>query len=147
MSSIGTLNIAASLAAVVFLLPATQAQGASQRGEEALIRQSVESLYIEGLKTRDFDLIRTICIPEALLMSVGNNEKLNVTSLDKWFRRFDPENPPFESLDPSILRIDFSGTAAQVKILFTVDGSRRVVDYLNMLRLEGTWRVVNIIDD
>jgi hypothetical protein len=39
-----------------------------------------------------------------------------------------------------------AGTAAQVKILFIVDGSRRVTDFLNLLKLKGRWRVVNIID-
>ena len=114
--------------------------------EELAIRQAVESLYIKGLQVRDFELIRTICVPEAVLMSSGRDNKLNVTNLDKWSKRFDPENPPFESLDYSIVSVDVDGTAAQVEILFVIDGERRVTDYLNMLKLDGNWRIVNIID-
>lgn len=114
--------------------------------DELLIRESIVELYVKGLRVRDFELIRTICIPEAVLMGIGDDDKLHVTSLDKWESRFDPNNPPFQSLDYSILKIDAVGTAAQVKILFIVDGSRRVTDFLNLLKLEGRWRVVNIID-
>ena len=114
--------------------------------DEMLIRETVVALYIKGLQTRDFGLIRTICIPEAVLMSVGDDDKLRVTSLETWSKRFAPAPSPFERLDYTILSIDAAGTAAQVKILFMVDGNRRVIDYLNMLKIEGRWRVVNIID-
>lgn len=113
---------------------------------EVLVRKAIVDLYIKGLRIRDFDLIRALCIPETVLMSVGTDNKLHVTSLDRWSTRFDPKNPPFKTLDYSILRIDTEGTAAQVKILFIVDGKRRVIDFLNLLKLDGNWRVVNIID-
>ena len=119
---------------------------ADKSSDEMLIRETVVALYIKGLQTRDFELIRAICIPEAVLMSVGDDDKLRVTSLETWSKRFAPAPSPFESLDYTILSIDAAGTAAQVKILFIVDGNRRVIDYLNMLKIEGRWRVVNIID-
>ena len=117
-----------------------------ESADEVLIRETVVELYVKGLQSRDFELIRTICIPEAVLMSVGSDDKLRVTSLDTWSKRFAPAPSPFERLDYTILSIDAAGTAAQVKILFMVDGNRRVIDYLNMLKIEGRWRVVNIID-
>ncbi len=114
--------------------------------DDILIHRTVTDYYIKGLQSRDFDLIRTICIPEAVLMSAGRDNKLHVTTLDRWSKRFDPENPPFKTLDYSIIKIDREGTAAQVKILFIVDEKTRVVDYLNLLKIEGDWRIVNIID-
>lgn len=116
------------------------------RDEEIFIQRCVTDYYIKGLQIRDFALIRKICIPEAVLMSTGRDNKLHITTLDSWSKRFDPDNPPFKNLDYSIIKIDREGTAAQVKILFIVDGKNRVVDYLNLLKIEGAWRIVNIID-
>jgi hypothetical protein len=114
--------------------------------EELHIQKAVEDLYIKGLQIRDFNLIQSICIPEALLMSADRNGKFHSTSLERWSKRFDPKNPPFKQLEYCIVKIDREGTAAQVKIVFIVDNSRQVTDYLHMLKLEGKWRIVNIID-
>lgn len=115
--------------------------------DEIEVRHAVESLYIEGLKIRDFNLIREICIPETRLNSVRSDGTLSATSLDRWSKRFDPDRPPFQKLEYEILKIDVEGTAAQVKIKFTVDDERVVHDYLNLLKIEDRWRIVNIIDN
>lgn len=124
------------------------AQDQSQAGEKEkmLIKEAVEQLYIKGLEIRNFALIQAICIPEALLMSANRSGSLNKTTLEKWKARFDPENPPFQKLESRITKIDCEGTAAQVKIRFIVDSKRNVTDFLHMLKLEGKWRIVNIID-
>ena len=114
--------------------------------DEILIKRAVEDLYIKGLKTRNFGLISTICIPQTLLMSSDKEGKLHVTTLERWSKRFDPQNPPFQKLDYCIVKIDQKGSAAQVKISFFVDSERQVTDFLHMLKIEGKWRIVNIID-
>ena len=115
--------------------------------EEALVEQAVEEFYIRGLRMRDFDLIRAICLPEAVLMSVRSDGSLSVTTLDRWSQRFDPANPPFRQLQSSIVKIDREGTAAQVKILLLVDGETHVTDFLQMLKVDGRWRITGIIDN
>jgi hypothetical protein len=79
-------------------------------------------------------------------MSVRTDGSLSVTTLDQWSQRFDPANPPFEQLEAVIVKIDVEGTAAQVKIHFVIDGERRVTDFLQMLKVEGNWRITGIID-
>lgn len=79
-------------------------------------------------------------------MGIRNDSSLNVTSLDKWSKRFNPDNPPFESLDYEILKIDVECNAAQVKIKFVINKERTVYDFLNMLKINNIWRIVNIID-
>jgi hypothetical protein len=115
--------------------------------EEELVEQAVEEFYIRGLRMGDFDLIRAICLPEAVLMSVRSDGSLSVTTLDRWSQRFDPANPPFRQLQSSIVKIDREGTAAQVKILLLVDGERHVTDFLQMLKVDGRWRIAGIIDN
>ena len=114
--------------------------------EEMLIKEAVEGLYIKGLVVRDFDLIRAVCIPETRSMSAGKDSTLHVTTLEKWSKRFDPHDPPFKQLDYTILKIDREGAAAQVKILFLVDSKHHVTDFLHMLKLDGKWRIVNIMN-
>lgn len=114
--------------------------------ENEQITHAVENYYIKGLKTRDFSLIRTICIDETNLYSVLSDSSLHTTTLDKWSLRFDPGSPPFKTLDYEILKVDHVGTAAQVKIKFNLDNERIIHDYLNMLKIKGEWRIVNIID-
>ena len=114
--------------------------------EEIRIKQAVEDLYIKGLIARDFGLITAVCIPETLLMSADRKGKLHKTTLERWSKRFDPKNPPFQKLDYCVVKIDREGSAAQVKISFLVDSKRHVTDFLNMLKIDGKWRIVNIID-
>lgn len=114
--------------------------------EEVEIKKAIQEQYIKGLKIRDFDLIKSICIPEAKLMSAGRDGKFHLTTLEKWSKKFDPNNPPFKKLEAHITKIDREGTAAQVKILFIIDSKRKVIDYLHMLKLNSKWRIVNIID-
>jgi hypothetical protein len=125
---------------------AMQPQRENPVREESLIKEAVENLYIKGLETRNFDLIEAVCIPEARTMSAERDGALHVTTLEKWSKRFDPQNPPFKELEYTIVGIDREGTAAQVKILFVVDSKRHVTDFLQMLKLDGKWRIVNIIN-
>ncbi len=141
-------SCAACVLFTVLLMPALVAQQARPAPyiEEAQIERAVADSYIGGLRTRDFTLIRSICLPNAVMMSARGDGSLSVTTLDQWSRRFDPANSPFTELEASIAKIDREGTAAQVKILFLVDGDTSVTDFLHMLKVDGKWRIANIID-
>ena len=146
MKTLTALFVLISLLFSPALASHAQPPKAEVETDEFLIRQAVEDLYIRGLEVRDFGLIREVCVPETKLMSAGRDGELRVTALDTWSKRFDPANPPFESLESAVVKIDRVGTAAQVKILFIVNDDRRVTDYLHMLKLDGRWRIVHIID-
>ncbi|HJN06153.1 MAG TPA: nuclear transport factor 2 family protein [Bacteroidales bacterium] len=114
--------------------------------EADIIKKAVEQFYIQGLQERNFTLIREICINEAKLYGVRSDSSIVITTLDQWSKNFDPDNPPFKTLEYKIEKIDFAGTAAQVKILFIINGNNKIYDFLNMLKIDGSWRIVNIID-
>lgn len=80
------------------------------------------------------------------MLSVNVRGKLNITTLTKWSKRFDPNHPPFSNLESCIVKIDRKGKAAQVKVMFVIDHTREIVDFLNMLKIDGKWKIVNIID-
>jgi hypothetical protein len=128
------------------LLTGSAASADLTQDDTAAITAAIQGQYIEGLRVRDFSLITAICIPEARMMSVRGDGELAVTTLEEWSQRFDPKNPPFKSLEATIAKVDVTGTAAQVRIDFIVDGTRKVTDYLNMLKIAGHWRIVSIIE-
>ena len=145
MNRVYALILVVALLAPASVIQASEIGTRDEDDQDRRIREAVESQYVRGLQIRDFSLIRAICIEDAKLMGARDG-KLRVTTLEKWSERFDPENPPFESLVAEVEKIDRAGTAAQVRIRFVVDSTREVTDFLNMVEIEGRWRVVNIID-
>lgn len=130
---------------LIFILSVIQCYGQSLQVEGNKVKEAVQNYYIAGLKSRNFSLIESICIDEAKLYGVRADGSLGITTLEQWSLRFDPENPPFKSLESEISKVDLEGNAAQVKIRFVMDG-REIHDLLNLLKIEGRWRIVNIID-
>ena len=140
--------VAAMMLMVLSVAPgsAVTTEDAALAADKDLIRVAVEDFYVRALKTRDFSLIEAVCIAEAKLMSTGRDGALRITTLERWSRRFDPDDPPFQHLSHSIEKIDVVGTAAQVKIQFVIDHERPVTDFLSMLKIDGRWRISHIID-
>jgi len=130
---------------LVFLLSGIQCFGQPFQDEENNVKEAVKNYYIKGLETRNFGLIKSICIEEAKLYGVRSDGSLGITTLEIWSHRFDPDNPPFKSLESEITKVDLEGNAAQVKIRFVMDG-REIHDLLNLLKVEDRWRIINIID-
>ncbi len=67
--------------------------------ERDFIKEAIEKFYIKGLQSRDFDLIRAVCISETKLYGIRKDGCLNVTTLDQWSKNFNPDNPPFNTLE------------------------------------------------
>ena len=130
---------------LVFLLSGIQCFGLSSQDEENNVKEAVKNYYIKGLETRNFGLIKSICIEEAKLYGIRPDGSLGITTLEQWSHRFDPDNPPFKSLESEITKVDLEGNAVHVKIRFVMDG-REIHDLLNLLKVEDRWRIINIID-
>ena len=137
--------VVVQLLTTAFLLAAGEDRSPKPDVEREILR-TVEELYVEGLRIRDFDRIRSICWPDTRLMGVRRDGTPNTTTLDEWSRRFDPDDPPFETLEHTIRSIHVAGTAAQVQIRFVIDGDRVITDYLQLLKIDDRWRIVHIID-
>jgi hypothetical protein len=118
----------------------------ARRAGERRVRNAVVDYYIKGLETREFSLIESICLPGALLQGSRATGELRTTDLPTWSKRFTPGRPPFESLSWEISKVDVAGGAAQVRIDFVVNGDTPVTDFLNLVRVEGRWRITNMID-
>jgi hypothetical protein len=118
----------------------------TQRAGERQVKNAVVDYYIKGLETREFSLIESICLPDAVLQGSRQDGELRTTDLPTWSKRFTPGQPPFKSLTWDISKVDVVGNAAQVRIDFVINGDTPVTDFLNLVRVEGRWRITNMID-
>lgn len=111
--------------------------------QDAAVRAVVEA-YLHGLKFNDVPSLRTAFWPEAKLLFVNKNGSLGQLSQEEWYKMFAGSAGKEEEGDLGIARVDITDNAASVKVIETYPKSI-YVDYLNLLRLNGKWIIVNKI--
>jgi hypothetical protein len=130
------LVVAASCAVVAAPLGA-QASG------EAKVRAVVEQ-YLHGLKFNDVASFKAAFWPDAKLYWVKRDSTLGQLSQEEWYKSFVAVAGKEEPGELSIVSVNVTDNAASVKVLETYPKSL-YVDYLNLLRINGEWRIVNKI--
>ena len=139
MRALATLFLAAVLPGSA---PALQAQ-ATPSPAEAQVRAVVER-YLHGLKfnnTKDFE---AAFWPEARLMFVKKDGSIGQLTQQEWYKMFAGAEGKEEQGTLKILAVDVTDNAASVKVIETYPASV-YVDYLNLLHINGEWRIVNKI--
>ena len=110
---------------------------------DAQVRAVVER-YLHGLKfnnTKDFE---AAFWPEAKLMFVKKDGSIGQLTQQDWYKMFAGAEGKEEQGTLAILSVDVTDNAASVKVIETWPKSV-YVDYLNLLRIGGEWRIVNKI--
>jgi len=143
-----------ALAAIVFLAlgcthsaPAPVTVPATAATPEDSAVRTVVMRYLHGLKFNDTVAFRDAFLPDAKLMFVKNDGSMGELTQAQWYRMFNGVVGKEEPGELSILSVDVSGTAASVKVreLYPGNPGSEYVDYLNLLRIGGEWRIVNKI--
>jgi hypothetical protein len=131
--------------AIFEIAGACTAQPASRSSDpqEGAVRAVVEA-YLHGLKFNDVPSLRTAFWPDAKLLFVNKNGSLGQLSQEDWYKMFAGSAGKEEEGDLRISSVDITDNAASVKVIETYPKSI-YVDYLNLLRLNGKWIVVNKI--
>jgi len=121
------------------------AQSASRTPDpqEGAVRAVVET-YLHGLKFNDVPSLRSAFWPDAKLLFVNKNGSLGQLSQEEWYKMFAGSAGKEEEGDLRIASVDITDNAASVKVIETYPKSV-YVDYLNLLRLNGKWIIVNKI--
>lgn len=119
--------------------PATRTQDPQEDSVRAVV-----GVYLHGLKFNDVPSLRSAFWPDAKLLFVKPDSSLGQLSQEEWYRMFAGSAGKEEAGDLGIARIDITDNAASVKVIETYPKSI-YVDYLNLLRLNGKWIVVNKI--
>jgi hypothetical protein len=119
---------------------ATRARDPQQEAIRAVV-----GAYLHGLKFNDVPSLRSAFWPDAKLLFVNHRDgSLGQLSQEQWYRMFAGSAGKEEEGDLRIESVDITDDAASVKVIETYPRSI-YVDYLNLLRLNGKWIVVNKI--
>ncbi len=110
---------------------------------EAQVRAVVER-YLHGLKFNDTNDLEAAFWPDARLMFVKKDGSIGQLTQQEWYKMFAGAEGKEEQGTLKILAVDVTDNAASVKVIETYPKSV-YVDYLNLLHINGEWRIVNKI--
>jgi hypothetical protein len=111
--------------------------------EEATVRATVER-YLHGLKFNDVESLAKAFRPDARLFFVKKDGTLGELTQQNWYEGFRVSAVKEEEGDLAIAALDVTGNAASVKVVENYPHSR-YTDYLSLLKIDGSWWIVNKI--
>lgn len=114
---------------------------AQKSNDKAQIKQQIQN-YFDGTKTDNPDLLRKAFLPDATLKFVSADGKYQTRTIQQFFSYF--TNSKKRVFEGKIYYIDITGTTANVK-LSTKYKTYQYMDYMNMLKTEKGWKIVNKI--
>lgn len=109
------------------------------------VRRQVSAVvehYLHGLKFNDVASLRTAFWPEAMLYWVKRDGSLGRLTQEDWYKSFAASAGKEEQGELRIDALDVVGDIASVKVVETYPKSV-YIDYLNLLRMNGRWLIVN----
>lgn len=111
--------------------------------EKTAIKKAIEDLYFKGQKYHDREALSKIFHESGHLHAVLTDGTFWTMPAPEWIARKDPNKKVSES-GFFIDEIRVTGTSASVTARQDT-GTWVVVDYLNMLKIDGEWRIVSKI--
>ena len=130
--------------AVVLISVRTLGGQATKPGTDETKVRTIVSTYLHGLKFNDIRDFQKAFWPDAKLMFVKRDSTIGQLTQADWYKGFAASAGKEEEGTLRIAAVDITGNAASVKVIETYPKSI-YVDYLNLLRLQGEWRIVNKI--
>jgi hypothetical protein len=130
-------------AALVMVALAFAFSASAQTPDETAVRTVVEK-YLHGLKFNDTTRLHQAFWPEAKLYYVNKPGGLGEWTQKSWYAGFKANAGKEEKGDLRIASVDVTRDVASVKVVEDYPGSR-YTDYLNLVRLQGRWWIVNKI--
>lgn len=118
-------------------------QSAAGPGDQTAVRAVVER-YLHGLKFNDTTSFQAAFWPQALLLFTKPDGSLGQLTQSQWYRMFAGVVGKEEQGELRIEAVDVTGDVASVKVVEVYPKSV-YIDYLNLLRFGGEWRIVNKI--
>jgi hypothetical protein len=134
-----TLPIPLLLPALLFSAPA--AARVQPSPDSAAVRAVVER-YLHGLKFNDVAALKEAFWPEAKLYWTERSGAMGQIGQDAWYATFAASAGKEEQGDLRIASLDVTADIASVKVVETYAKSI-YIDYLNLLKFDGRWRIVN----
>ncbi len=154
------VSLFASLASMMLAVPvsaqeAEQASGA--RSAEETIRHLYDIISSDAGRVPDWEPVRALFLPEALIVLRSSREAMSVLSLDGFIGDFDEfyQVPQVQAngFKETILELKATefGDMAQVWVLYEArvpdGGGNQGVDNFSLIRLDGEWFVAAITNE
>jgi len=131
---------AALAAATLSFAPWTPAPPA----ERAAVEETVGH-YFKGGDTGSSAEMRKAFHPAAMMFFVDKEGAMTGVSMPEWFARIDANSKDAKpALSRKVAMVDVDGDAAVAKLVSTVP-NMQIEDYMFLLRVGGTWRIVGKI--
>ena len=112
----------------------------TQKSDYELVSETV-SFYLDGGTNNDFETLKKAFHETATMKFVGDEYK-EVNAL-AFFKKGMKPGPP-QNRKTRIANIDISGHAANAKLEIEYP-TFTFIDYMNLLKIDGEWKVVNKI--
>ena len=123
----------------LFIL-ASVCPGLNAQDDYAAIERTV-NYYLEGGTNNDFSTLKKAFHESAMMKYIGD-EYTEVNALEFFGSRMKPG--PKQNRRTSIDYINISGHAANAKLIIEYDAFS-FIDYMNLLKIDGEWKIVNKI--
>ena len=105
--------------------------------------------YIDGAIEQNFKTIFKGWHPDGKMMAQNEDKTLKIYDRSIWQQWYEnAEKNPNVKRTSEIVNIDHHGIAANAKIKTIVEhpeGTTIFMDYINLLKIEGNWQIVNKI--
>ncbi|HSB64710.1 MAG TPA: nuclear transport factor 2 family protein [Thermoanaerobaculia bacterium] len=129
------------------LLAILSALAASQRPTAAAERTAIEEAiahYFRAGDTASAAELRRAFHPAAMMFSVDKEGALAGVSQPEWWARLDANKSPMRALGRRFELVDVEGNAAVAKVVSDYTAFR-FEDYMSLLKIGGTWKIVGKI--
>lgn len=113
----------------------------AQDTDKALVEKTV-SYYLDGGTNNDFETLKKAFHKDATMKFISNDGYREVNALDAFRKGMKPG--PKQNRKTSIEAIDVTGMAASAKLKLEYPNGT-YVDYMNLLKVDGEWKVVSKI--
>ena len=147
----------AGLASLLFAMPLLAqdaGEAAHASSAEATVRVLYDIISSEAGRVPDWEPVRALFLPEALVILRSSREAMSVLTLDGFIQDFDEfyQEPEVQEngFKETILALKSTefGDMAQVWVLYEArvpdGGGNRGVDNFSLIRRDGAWRVAAI---
>ena len=117
----------------------------AQDAEEKAIRQTIQN-YFDGYNKGDVALLEKAfhpsCVIKYLDLKSGKYSTLTMDQLNQFMRNL----PKGWKSVPKLFSLEYHGSAAQAKVSVTIMGGALTwTDFLNLLKIDGQWKIVDKI--
>jgi ketosteroid isomerase-like protein len=106
---------------------------------DAIVR--VMRLYIDAFNDNDVSKLRQAFDEDAWIFYIDSDGTLHKHRISEDFARW--AAPPSWGVVGRFISVTQVGDAAAVQLSFDVDESRGWIDFHNLLRINGVWRITN----